>query len=52
MARKHWYDVQMTTIKFVRIYAEDSQEAQEKAEEKYGAIWIAETASREDGTIE
>jgi len=52
MARKHWYDVQLTTIKFVRIYAEDSEEAQEKAEEKYGAIWIAETASREDGTIE
>jgi len=52
MARKHWYDVQLTTIKIVRIYAEDSQEAQEKAEEKYGAIWIAETASREDGTIE
>ena len=52
MTKKHWYDVQLTTVKLVRIYAEDSEDAQEKAEQKYGAIWMAETASREDGTIE
>ena len=52
MAKKHWYEVQIVTMKIVRIYAEDSVEARDKAEQKYGAIWIAETASREDGTIE
>ena len=52
MAKKYWYDVTIIAEKRVRIYAEDAQDAKNKADAKYEPLWNAETASREDGTIE
>ena len=52
MAKKHWYDVTIIAEKTVRIYAEDAQDAKDKADAKYEPLWNAETATREDGTIE
>lgn len=52
MAKKHWYEVTIIAEKTVRIYAEDAQDAKDKADAKYQPLWNAEIASREDGTIE
>jgi hypothetical protein len=43
MARKKWFDVIIIAEKTVRIYAEDEEEALEKANEKYQPLWSAET---------
>ena len=52
MAKKNWYSVMIIAEKTVRIYAEDAQDAQDKANDKYQPLWSAEQAWREDGTIE
>jgi hypothetical protein len=52
MAKKYWYSVIIVAEKTVRIYAEDSQDAKDKAYEKYEPLWSAEQAWREDGTQE
>ncbi len=52
MAKKHWYDVTIIAEKRIRIYAEDAQDAKDKADAKYQPLWNAEIADREDGTIE
>jgi len=52
MAKKHWYDVTIIAEKTVRIYAEDIQDAKDKANTKYEPLWNAEIAYRTDGTIE
>ena len=44
MAKKHWYSVLMIAEKTVRVYAEDEQDAKDKAYEKYQPLWSAETA--------
>ena len=35
MAKKYWYDVTIIAEKRVRIYAEDAQDAKNKADAKY-----------------
>jgi hypothetical protein len=52
MAKKHWYRVTIIAEKIVRVYAEDYQDAIDKADAKYGPLWNAETGYREDGTQE
>jgi hypothetical protein len=52
MTKKHWYTVIIVAEKTVRIYAEDLQDAKDKAYEKHQPLWSAESALREDGTIE
>ena len=52
MAKKNWYEVVMIAEKTVRIYAEDVQDAKDKANDKFDPLWNAEKAWREDGTIE
>ncbi len=52
MTKKRWYKVIMVAEKTVRIYAEDAQDAKDKAYEKYEPLWSAEMAWREDGTDE
>ena len=44
MAKKHWYSVIMIAEKMVRVYAEDEQDAKDKADGKYQPLWSAETA--------
>jgi hypothetical protein len=52
MSKKHWYTVMIVQEKTVRIYAEDREDAKDKAYEKAGVLWSAEDAWREDGTAE
>ena len=52
MAKKYWYDVTIIANKTVSIYAEDAQDAQDKADAKYQPLWSAKMAIRKDGTIE
>ena len=42
--KKQWFEVILETNKTIRIYAEDANEAEEKAETKMGATWIAITS--------
>lgn len=41
MAKKKWFEVTLETNKIIRVYAEDAEMAQEKAEEKMGPTWLA-----------
>jgi len=41
---KNWYTVQIIAEKLVRVYAEDEEDAREKADEKYQPLWSAEDA--------
>jgi len=41
MAKKQWFEVTLETNKTIRVYAEDAEIAQEKAEEKMGPTWLA-----------
>ena len=52
MSKKQWYKTTIITEKIVRIYAEDYQDAIDKADAKFGPLWSAETAYREDGVSE
>lgn len=45
--RKKWFTVQIVAEKTVRIYAEDEQEAKDKADAKYQPLWSAEDAWEE-----
>jgi len=45
MAKKQWYEVILEQSKTIRVYAEDEEEAQNKAEEKMGATWMANKVS-------
>ena len=47
MAKKHWYSVTMIAEKTVRVYAEDEQDAKDKADAKHQPLWNAETADIE-----
>lgn len=39
--KKQWFNVLLEQSKTIRVYAEDEFEAQNKAEEKMGAMWMA-----------
>ena len=39
--KKQWFEVTLETNKTIRVYAEDATEAEEKAEAKMGATWLA-----------
>jgi hypothetical protein len=52
MSKKQWYEVTMIAEKTVRIYAEDAQDAKDKANIKFNPLWNAEIAYREDGFYE
>jgi hypothetical protein len=41
MSKKQWYEVTLEQNKTIKVYAEDADEAQEKAEVKMGATWCA-----------
>ena len=41
---KQWFNVLISTQKYVKIYAVDEEEAKEKADSKYGPKWNAEDA--------
>ena len=41
---KKWHEVLLETTKVIKIYAEDIDEAKEKAEIKMGAKWCANDA--------
>ena len=47
--KKQWFNVILEANKTIRIYAEDEIEAEEKAEAKMGATWMA-IASYPDNT--
>ena len=50
--KKHWYVVSLSQEKTVRVFAEDSDEAQTKAEAKLNKrnlAWVVNAAYREDG---
>ena len=40
-SKKKWFNVLLETSKTIRVYAEDEFEAQDKAEEKLGPLWMA-----------
>lgn len=42
--RKKWFKVLIVTEKTIKVYAEDEEEAKEKAENKHGPLWTAEDA--------
>lgn len=44
MSKKKWFEVTCVTQKTIHIYAEDEDEARDKAEQKLGAKWMADTA--------
>lgn len=49
---KHWYEVHMSQEKTIRVYAENSEDAQAKAEaklNKHNSAWVCNAAYREDG---
>jgi len=53
--KKHWYEVYLSQKKIIRVFAEDSEEAREKAESKLNkrnSVWVANAAYREDGNQE
>ena len=39
--KKRWFNVVLEQSKTIRVYAEDEDEAKDKAEEKMGALWMA-----------
>ena len=43
-SKKNWYDVLIVQEKTIKIYAQDEEEAKEKAERKQGPLWSAEDA--------
>lgn len=47
MTDKKWFEVTCVTQKTIRVYAEDEDEARDKAEQKLGAKWMADTAWEE-----
>lgn len=50
--KKHWYVVQLSKETTIRVFAEDSEEAQDKAEAKLNkrnSLWMVTAAYREDG---
>ena len=50
--KKHWYEVHLAKEKTIRVFAEDSEEAQTKAEAKLNkrnALWMVNAVYREDG---
>ena len=50
--KKHWYLVDLTRHRQVRVFAQDSEDAQTKAESKVNisnSLWMADSAYREDG---
>lgn len=47
MAKK-WFNVSLETSKTIRVYAEDEFEAQDKAEEKLGPLWMANRVEEEE----
>ena len=50
--KKHWYEVHLAKEKTIRVFAEDSEEACNKAEAKLNkrnSAWVANAAYREDG---
>jgi len=50
--KKHWYVVQLSKERTIRVFAEDSEEAQDKAEAKVNkrnSLWMVTAAYREDG---
>jgi len=50
--KKHWYVVQLSKETTIRVFAEDSEEAQHKAEAKLNkrnSLWMVTAAYREDG---
>jgi hypothetical protein len=44
MSRKQWFEVLIVTEKTVRIFAEDEDDAKEKASHKYEPLWTVENA--------
>ena len=52
--KKHWYEVHLAKEKTMRVFAEDSEEAQTKAEAKLNkrnALWMVNAVYREDGQV-
>jgi len=50
--KKHWYVVQLSKETTIRVFAEDSEEAQHKAEAKLNKrnfSWVTNAVYREDG---
>ena len=50
--KKHWYEVHLAQEKTIRVFAEDSEEAQTKAEAKLNKrnfSWVTNAVYREDG---
>lgn len=47
MTNKKWFQVHCSAEKVVRIYAEDEDEARDKAEQKLGAKWMSNDAWEE-----
>lgn len=50
--KKHWYAVQLSQEKTIRVFAEDSNDACTKAEAKLNKrnlAWVSNSAYREDG---
>ena len=50
--KKHWYVVNLSQEKTVRVFAEDSEDARTKAEAKLNKrnlAWVTNAAYREDG---
>jgi hypothetical protein len=41
MPKKQWFNVLLEQSKTIKVYAEDEYEAQNKAEAKLGAMWMA-----------
>lgn len=48
MAKKRWYKAYVITEKYIRVYAHDEYEAQEKAEIKMGPLWSVEYVQEEE----
>ena len=50
--KKHWYEVQLSQERTIRVFAEDSEEARTKAEAKLNKrnlAWVTNAVYREDG---
>jgi hypothetical protein len=50
--KKHWYIVSLTRSKYVRVFAENQNDAESKAESQNNirnSLWVADGAYREDG---